>query len=253
VPFHQTLEVLSQIAMRSAGAEGYTLSLLDPSRRALTRVSGQGLAGREPEDIPFDKTSDARTGLTLIGNVAVVSIPLRNEGALFGVLELTFPGAAAIHASKRAVTQRSANLIESILRASERTSRHVSLAARISRLEMELADLKIAERTRGLLRAELQEDQVSETLERHIESVLSRCELDAALQSQLDQVEDRFEERRLASEAKIVLQSRLGLTEEQAHHHMRVLSRKSRRRLKDIAKDLIENWPQADTSAPWGA
>jgi AmiR/NasT family two-component response regulator len=54
------------------------------------------------------------------------------------------------------------------------------------------------------------------------------------------ELEEEVEERRLTNRAKAILQSVHGMSEEQAHAHLRQTSRKTRRKLKDVAVELIE-------------
>jgi AmiR/NasT family two-component response regulator len=52
-------------------------------------------------------------------------------------------------------------------------------------------------------------------------------------------IEQDIAERELANRAKAVLQSRYGMSEDQAHVHLRLVSRKSRKRLSDVARDFL--------------
>jgi AmiR/NasT family two-component response regulator len=56
----------------------------------------------------------------------------------------------------------------------------------------------------------------------------------------LVEIEQEISERDLANRAKALLQSRYGMSEDQAHVHLRLVSRKSRKRLRDVARDLLE-------------
>jgi AmiR/NasT family two-component response regulator len=62
-----------------------------------------------------------------------------------------------------------------------------------------------------------------------------------ALEKIVQELEDQLEERRVEALAKGILQGASGMTEEQAHAHLRTLSRRSRKPLKDVALDLIQN------------
>ena len=49
--------------------------------------------------------------------------------------------------------------------------------------------------------------------------------------------------------AKAILQKSQGMSEEEAHAHLRVVSRKSRRRVKDVARQVIEQHPAEEPCA----
>jgi len=54
-------------------------------------------------------------------------------------------------------------------------------------------------------------------------------------------LEERVEERKLLSKAKAALQERWGISEEEAYVYMRIRSQSSRKRLRDIANELISH------------
>ena len=78
-----------------------------------------------------------------------------------------------------------------------------------------------------------------DTIVRHVESVLRPGQLATALGQLTQQVEQEIAERELANRAKAILQSRYGMSEDQAHVHLRLVSRKSRKRLRDVAQDVL--------------
>jgi AmiR/NasT family two-component response regulator len=55
----------------------------------------------------------------------------------------------------------------------------------------------------------------------------------------VSELEQEIEERRLAGQAKQILQTIQGISEEQSHAQLPLLSRKSRRRLKEVAEQVI--------------
>jgi hypothetical protein len=130
--------------------------------------------------------------------------------------------------------------IEAVWRLLERQDHYAALAARIGSLEAELADAKIADRTLGLLeKASGSPDALTAAL-RHIDSVLLTRQSASALERLAKELEDELAERALAVKAKAVLQSQYGMSEEQAHVHLRLTSRRSRRPMREIARELIE-------------
>lgn len=57
---------------------------------------------------------------------------------------------------------------------------------------------------------------------------------------QLDQVQQRLNDRIVIERAKGVLVQRLGIAEEEAYRRLRVLSRRQRRQIRDIAQSLLD-------------
>jgi AmiR/NasT family two-component response regulator len=56
----------------------------------------------------------------------------------------------------------------------------------------------------------------------------------------MEDIQQEIAERDLANRAKALLQRRYGMSEDQAHVHLRLVSRKSRKRLRDVARDVLE-------------
>jgi AmiR/NasT family two-component response regulator len=79
-----------------------------------------------------------------------------------------------------------------------------------------------------------------DTIARHVESVLRPGQLGTVLGELTQGIEQEIAERELANRAKAILQSRYGMSEDQAHVHLRLVSRKSRKPLRDVARDLLE-------------
>jgi hypothetical protein len=139
--------------------------------------------------------------------------------------------------------ERIAAAIEEVWRLSLLPQTHARNAAHIGELEAGLADSKIADRACGLLAAGPPRPESIDTIVRHVESVLRPGQLAAMLGQLVEEIEQEIAERDLANRAKAVLQSRYGMSEDQAHVHLRLVSRKSRKRLRDVARDLLEEEP----------
>ena len=60
------------------------------------------------------------------------------------------------------------------------------------------------------------------------------------LQQFAQDLEEQIEERRLIARAKSLLQNTYGISEEQAHARLRLSSLRSRRRLGEVADQLIK-------------
>jgi len=130
--------------------------------------------------------------------------------------------------------------MEALRRREAAVHEYVGQAARIGELEAELVDAKIAARLSGLLVDGAGAKNLIDTIESHVEVVLRPKGFGAMLEQTLRELEDEIAERKLTTQAKAVLQSAQGMSEEQAHLHLRTISRKSRRPLKQVALELIE-------------
>lgn len=211
----QSVFLLIEFAARATGAAGYSLCEEDPS-------DASGLRHYS-------------SGSTTVRELSRASYPIRVQGNHVAILTFTF-FESPISAEKLALLDRMAPAIDAVQAFPEVTAR---LAARIASLDVELADIKIVERTRGLLAGHVVgEDAVGAAI-RHVEHVLGGRQLDALYDELLPHLEERVEERKLLTKAKVALQERWGISEEEAYLHMRIRSQSSRKRLREIASDLI--------------
>jgi hypothetical protein len=219
----RSLQPLALIALKEAGADGYAIYQIDPETDARELKFGWGASVPEA----------GQDGFTL------ESFPLRMGDAVTGLLVFVFRG-KAVSASVRAVLERIAGTIQAVWRLSLVPATYAQAAARIGELETELADSKIADRARGLLANGVLPGDAIDTIVRHAESVLRPGELRTVLGQLNQEIEQEIAERDLATRAKAVLQSRYGMSEDQAHVHLRLVSRKSRKRLRDVARDVLQ-------------
>jgi AmiR/NasT family two-component response regulator len=74
----------------------------------------------------------------------------------------------------------------------------------------------------------------------HVERVLAGGGVRENLQSLLNQYAGSLDDRRLVAKAKDLLQQKFGWTEDQAYLHLRNASRRSRKRMFEVARDLLE-------------
>ena len=219
----RSLQPLALLAAREAGAAGYTLYSVDPATEARTVTLTWGT--------PVPKSTDP--GFT------VDLFPLRAGEAVTGVIAFVFRGSTITPAS-RATLERMAHVIEQVWRLSLLPKSYAQSAARIAELENELADSKIADRVLGLLANGAVPRDAIDTVVGHAESVLRPGQLAIVLGQLTEEMEQDLAERELTNRAKAVLQSRYGMSEDQAHVHLRLVSRKSRKRLRDVARDLLK-------------
>ena len=219
----RSLQPLAQIALKEVGAEGYAIYQVDPE----TEARELKLAG----GAPVPESSGA--------GFAVDWFPLRADDAVTGIVAFVFRG-RAISPTAHAVLERIAGAIEEVWRLSLLPATYARNAARIGELETELADSKIADRARGMLANGAAPRGGVDTIIRHVESVLRPGQLGTVLGQLNQEFEQEIAERELANRAKAVLQDRYGMSEDQAHVHLRLVSRKSRKRLRDVARDVLE-------------
>ncbi len=210
-----SLELLARLAVRETGADGYAL---------------------EESGDAFVPASAAISG-------GEVSFLLRAEGEVSprsqGRLSFLFRS-KPVPEETRAILRRFAALMEAVLRRQAATRKYARRAARIGEMEAELADSKIAARASGLLADGAGTRDLIETIESHVEGVLRPSQFDAMLGQMAKDLEEEIAERKLTAQAKAMLQSDDGMSEEQAHLHLRTISRKSRRPLREVARELIE-------------
>ena len=139
-----------------------------------------------------------------------------------------------------ATCQRYSALIAALRRREEMIRNYSVQAARIAVLEAELIDSKIAARAGGLLEEWRLDREAIEILEAHLEGVLRPSEFSTMLEQAVKELEEEIAERKLTAQAKAVLKDAYRMSEEQAHLHLRTISRKTRRPLKEVALELIE-------------
>ena len=219
----RSLQPLAQIALKEVGAEGYAIYQVDPETEARELKLAGGASVPESSGAGF----------------TVDWFPLRADDAVTGIVAFVFRG-RAISPTAHAVLERIAGAIEEVWRLSLLSATYGRDAARLGELESELADSKIADRARGMLANSASPRGAVDTIIRHVESVLRPGRLGIAIGQLTQELEQEIAERELAKRAKAVLQSRYGMSEDQAHVHLRLVSRKSRKRLRDVARDLLE-------------
>jgi hypothetical protein len=218
----RSLHPLALLAAKEVGAAGFAIYQVDPKTEARELKFSWGVA------IP----ESGVTGFT------VDSFALRAGEDVTGILTFVFRG-NGIAPAARETLERIAGAMEEVWRLSLLPATYARNAARIGELETELVDSKIADRARGLLANGAPPPDAIDTIGRHVESVLRPSQLATVLGQLTQEIEQEIAERELASRAKAVLQRRYGMSEDQAHVHLRLVSRKSRKRLRDVARDVL--------------
>ena len=111
-----------------------------------------------------------------------------------------------------------------------------TLLARLTHLQWELADSKIAERTAGLIASgEAEPAKIQE----HIERVLQSIDDFDALSKRIKDLESEIASRKQIAAAKAMLQKTRGLSEQQSYLHLQRLSRRTRRALTEVANEIL--------------
>lgn len=227
-PTWQSIHSLAEFAMHASGADGYAFYELDNAGELSVRDFAGLLVG-DPTNWHGTEGPIFRDGIT------VSSWSLCGEDDVSGLIVFAFIG-HAIDRERTTVLDRLARVIEAVYRLPRSTAR---LATKINSLDAELAGIKISERTLGLLANGAPSSETVEIVIRHVERVLQGCLLGTALEQLLADLEERIAERRLVVQAKQVLQRRHGISEEQAYLQLRNQSRATRKRLRDVAQELI--------------
>ena len=222
-PFQNSLSALTQVAARETGADGYALFRKSSESRGLVRHDSGGA----------DIAEDAVTG----GQSGLVVYPLGADG----VLAFLFQNEKRSR-QVRPELDRLAASIGAVWAAAQTAGRYSELASEVADLEVRLLDSKIADRVRGFL-SNRGETSPVDAISRHVEGVLRPASTGRVLEQLTKELEEEVEERRLTNRAKAILQSVHGMSEEEAHAHLRQTSRKTRRKLKDVAADVIEGHP----------
>lgn len=222
-PFQNSLSALAHVALHETGAEGYAFFRRLPESGELARHTAYG--------------ADITEESTIHTPANVVAYQLGGDG----VLAFAFRDAERPR-EIRAQLDRMAAAIESVWSAAQTTVRYSELATHVADLESRLLDARISDRVRGFLGNHGSPDAF-EAIVRHVEGVLNPKTGRRTLEKLSEELEEQVEERRLANRAKAILQIVHGMSEEQAHIHLRRTSRRTRRRVRDIALDLIQSYP----------
>jgi ANTAR domain len=222
-PFHNSLETLAEIALRETGAQGYAFFERSTVTGSLILLAGGGPI--IPQVTPPTRTP------------ALVEYPLRINEVINASVAFAFaPEAEA--AQSRPQLDRIAATIQTIWAAAAATEGYSNLIVRVANLETRLMDSKISDRARGFLTNRADSDPAA-AIARHVDGVLRPTQTRRILEQVLSELEQEIEERQLAGRAKQILQTLHGISEEQAHAQLRLASRKSRKRLKDVAQQVI--------------
>ena len=156
-----------------------------------------------------------------------------------------FPDEAKLRQAFWPDLDRIALIIEAVWSAAQTAGRYSELASEVADLELRLMDSRISGSGTRLSWQAWDGANPRDAIARHVEGVLQPAATGLKLEQLSKGLEEEVEERRpTTNRAKAILQSAYGMSEEQAHAHLRQISRKTRRKLKDVAVDLIERHPE---------
>jgi hypothetical protein len=212
---------LALLTMRETNADGYVLYRYENGGAIPVRLCGCGL------EVPVSEHN----------GLSVARFPLRVQTREVGSLEFVFRGSGIPVGAWRPL-KRLVRMLESIWSLFGPSERAVDLVTRINRRQAELADLKIAERAAAFLKHP--ESGAVETMALHVDCVLRARRFEALLDQFAGALDDQIEERKVIAQAKELLQTKHGITEEEAYAQLRLSSRRSRRRIFEVAHQVIQ-------------
>ncbi|MDQ1473696.1 MAG: hypothetical protein QOJ99_5176 [Bryobacterales bacterium] len=222
--FESSLSAIARVAFQETKATGFALFQKTDEAPGLLRVAARGA------EISARALEQAET-------LPLVAFPLHTEGAPDGFVAFSFPDRVASTQARESLN-RLREAIEIIWAARHPNARYFDLLVGITNLEARLIDSKIADRAQGLLTGERGLDPLAAVVI-HVKTVVRSGATSSTLENILKGLEDELDERRVTGQAKALLQATHSLSENQAYTHLRLLSRKSRRPLKDVAMDVI--------------
>lgn len=222
----QSIRPLALFAAQLSGAEGYVFYERDPHTGDLSAGHRWGV------DIP-ETLVHGTAGLT------TAAYHFDGPHSRAAVLALAFRDRRPTELQQQQL-DAVVGAIRNVWSLHERVHENASLAARIEELEGEIVRSKIANRVEGLVESRNSGSASIPLVLHHVEAVLRSLRLGDVLRRLTAELEDELAARNLASRAKEVLQRSKGMSEEEAHTHLRLISRKTRRPLRDVARSLAE-------------
>ncbi len=221
-PLPRSLRDLARLGLRTANAAGYAIDQL--------MADGEAWLRKWAEGVPVPETDGC--------GLVVLCFPMGMENTETGALSFVFRG-EAISDQARALTTQFATAADAIWRNWSSAGVYARSVNRIAELEAKLADSKISDRARGLLESALPPSEAVEMISQYIDNALRSNQLGRALDELARDAEYDLAGYQLVRRAKALLRSRGGMSEEQAHLYLRYASRSSRRRLPEVAAEIL--------------
>jgi hypothetical protein len=110
----------------------------------------------------------------------------------------------------------------------------------IMELVAKLADSKISDRACGLLESDPPASDAVDMISHYIDNVLRDNQLERVLDHLIRDIEYDLAGYQLVRKAKAILRTRDAMSEEQAYLYLRYTSRSSRRRIADVAAEIVK-------------
>jgi len=273
--FGKSIDSLLALGLRAVEAEECTFynysalnSILSFQKRAPGRISTRRLktariqvpastsvwlrALSAPEYIPSLAWADSKSASfpEVIENSleSVLVVPLVHGENLIGLLNFGWQSRTTLDENQIRTANEIGAAVSSVVIREREASLTIHLASRIHRLQAELADGKIADRARGILLEDAGRADSGGIMRQHVDRVLEGTDALVVLQQEVAKLEAEVESRRVINRAKQFLQRTHHLSEEEAYLRLRNFSRQSRRRLLDVAGDVLETAPAAGTT-----
>jgi hypothetical protein len=248
-PFERSIAALLSLVSRETGADAACLYAYDADEATLILRQADGLASEklrradmvlasEPTALllnafePLVNLEADFPEVLLNGFGSFVVIPLRISDYLLGFLTMGWRTTCADVDVRTQSVASAGQALASILAKPYSPALNQQLAERVTFLEAELADRKIADRIRGLTR-------VPEIVSEHVNRVLESYDLPDQLVQRAEQLEKQLAGRDLLVQAKEILQTSKGFTEEEAYLYLRNTSRRNRVPLEQVAHSVI--------------
>ena len=266
LPFARSLELLLNTVERQTQADSVCLYVRDGARLrlalrtgklkrsidsahiTLSRSASEWILGLPaPEDVReagVDWRVSSFPEVLLNGLSRFTVAPLRTREQLIGVLTAGWRLEHADGAPRNVLDGLTSAAAELLQRANQ-TQAAAHVLAEITELEVELADLKIADRATAILGESGGTEQGVSIVQEHVQRVLDGIDAGSTLTQQLQALRRQVQDRKLLNRAKAFLQRTRRMSEEEAYLHLRNASRRKRTPLRDIAQEVLsERWTE---------
>jgi hypothetical protein len=243
--FNRTLSLQRRVPQKS-GRKNH--GRIDSARIQLPESIGAWLLElRDTEHIPFLAGYEPRSASfpEVIENSleSLLIVPLIHEEKLVGLLNFGWQSQTTLNQVQTRSAVEIAASVTSVLLRTRQASLTIHLANRINHLQAELADGKITDRARGILHEGSGRFDLGGVMRQHVNRVLEGSDVLSLLSQEVAKLEVELKNRQVISQAKQFLQQAHHLSEEEAYLQLRNTSRKSRRRLLDIAGEVLRASP----------
>jgi len=229
--FEENFSLLASLAMRDTHAKGF----------ALFRQTSAGVPAELSHALgaPISTEVLTKSGPDPLCR-KVVTHAVRHHGDIDAHLVFSFDSAVQADTA-RGVLRRYFTMMERLWAGRSIALAYFRTFSRIVALERELADAKVATVVRGALDGPREDVEI---IARQVETLLRPSAISQVLDQLLEERLSEVEERKWTQRAKEILQRLHGMSEGEAHSHLRKVSRQSRRRLLEVARQVVESYAE---------